>query len=68
MKNIQEYKKDLKVVNDFIINTKDDITFLKCYMNDYESNETYKLCMKQLGELIFLKSSLENKLQLNLVD
>ena len=67
MEKKQEYKKDLKTNNDLILQTKDDINFIKSYSRDYEADETYKTCMKQLGELIFIKSWLENKLEINLV-
>jgi len=68
MKKIQEYKRDLNVVNKEITLIKDNIVLIKAMIVDYEGNETYKMCMKHLGELIFIKSWLENKLQLNLVD
>jgi hypothetical protein len=67
MKKIQEYKRDLNVVNDYLLQNKDDIIIMK-FMVDYEHDDTYQRLLKERKDLKEIKVWLENKLQLNLVD
>jgi hypothetical protein len=63
MKTINEYKKDLKKVNDFLVENKDDIIFLQLYLSGYENDETYQGLLKERKQLKEIKLWLENKLE-----
>ena len=42
---------------------KDNILTIKLMVGNFESDELYKSSMLQLGQLVFIKSWLENKLK-----